>query len=44
MGYNFFCSLIEALIGSAPMFSSPHRLAVGERALWVSDKVLPDDN
>lgn len=44
MGYNFFSSLIQALIGSAPMFSSPHRLAEGERALWVSDKVLPDDN
>lgn len=44
MGYNFFSCLIWALIGSAPMFSSPHRLAEGERALWVSNKVLPDCN
>lgn len=44
MGYNFFSCLIQALIGSAPMFSSPHRLAEGERALWFSDTVLLADN
>lgn len=43
-GYNFFSCLIEAPIGLAPMFPSPHRLAEGERALWFSHKVLPSDS
>lgn len=43
MGYNFLSCLIQALIGSAPMFASPRRLPEGERALWLSNAVLPED-